>query len=535
MRLDHVEVEGFRGIDRLSLDLDDLTTIISEPEGGKTSLLHALGRVLDPHDPDEPPRFGAADFHRAAGDENPPTQTLSIVLGLQGRGGEEDPLDLPGLEDGGVSLRVVATRSDQGKPVTTVDVVDRAGIRMDAVDAPGLLTYLRRRHPAVVIGGPRRAADRAGPAPESAPSRLRALLKGVADPRSPLTWDALTDVRGDLLQAAGRLAEHVAPVPERRRTVREMTDVPRALVTDLSSALTDDAGEQRQLAALWLLLALLEAVPAAGLGETAEPILLFDDIEANLHPTWLAATCAIAFNLPFQLVVATYSPAVLTWVPLGSIRRLVRRAHGIEARSVHPGRYSDEELRRLTYHIRLNRGGAFFARCWILVEGETEAWLVPEFARLAGVELPVEGIRVIEFAQSGTEPLLKVADDLGIPWIVLADGDQAGHRYRNQVQAHLRREPGDGAVVMLPAADIERYLFDNGYAKVIKRAARSQGTRSAVKVIRAAVENESKPGLALQILAEADERGPDGVPAVFRELATTAKRLARGRSFAEQR
>ena len=350
----------------------------------------------------------------------------------------------------------------------------------------------------------------------------------MADPRSPLTWDALTGVRGDLLQAAGRLAEHVAPVPERRRTVREMTDVPRALVTDLATALTDDAGEQRQLAALWLLLALLDAVPAAGLGETAEPILLFDDIEANLHPTWLAATCAIAFNLPFQRVVATYSPAVLTWVPLGSIRRLVRRAHGIEARSVHPGRYSDEELRRLTYHIRLNRGGAFFARCWILVEGETEAWLVPEFARLAGVELPVEGIRVIEFAQSGTEPLLKVADDLGIEWVVLADGDQAGHRYRNQVQAHLRREPSDGAVVMLPAADIERYLFDNGYAKIIKRAARSQGTRSPVKLIRAAVENESKPGLALQILAEADERGPDGVPTVFRELATTAKRLARG-------
>ena len=46
MELDHVEIEDFRGIDRLALDLDELTTIISEPEGGKSSLLRAVGRVL---------------------------------------------------------------------------------------------------------------------------------------------------------------------------------------------------------------------------------------------------------------------------------------------------------------------------------------------------------------------------------------------------------------------------------------------------------------------------------------------------------
>jgi putative ATP-dependent endonuclease of OLD family len=82
--------------------------------------------------------------------------------------------------------------------------------------------------------------------------------------------------------------------------------------------------------------------------------------------------------------------------------------------------------------------------------------------------------------------------------------------------------------VVLPDRDIEHYLFRNGYAGVIRQAAHIGGTRAAGRLIRGAVERVSKPGLALEILAAADERGPDGVPPVIRDVATTALRLARG-------
>jgi putative ATP-dependent endonuclease of OLD family len=81
--------------------------------------------------------------------------------------------------------------------------------------------------------------------------------------------------------------------------------------------------------------------------------------------------------------------------------------------------------------------------------------------------------------------------------------------------------------VVLPAKDIEHYLFKNGYGGVIRRASGS-ATRSAGKAIRGAVDRVSKPGLALEILAEADRRGPEGVPPVIRDVAETARRLARG-------
>ena len=531
MQIDRVEIEDYRGIDRLSIDLDDLTTIIGEPDGGKSSLLRAIARVLDPRQRETLPAFVASDFHRPGDVEEERATVLSITLGL--RADDDDPL-IPddeafrnGLRDGGVSLQVVAQRREEGDTTTHVTVIDRTGAIIEGIDAPTLLGELRRRHPAVIVGGPRPSIRRPTNDQQRPGSRLRTVLMGAAEPSVPLTWDELVDVREDLLQAAGRLADQLGPTPARRRSVRDMTDTPRPLATDLGSALEEGAGHQRRIAALWLLVAILDALPPDGIGEDAEPILLLDDIEANLHPTWLAAMCAVAFNLPFQEVVATHSPEVLNWVPLSSLRRLVRTDAGVAVHSVNSADFSGEELRRLTYHLRLNRGGSFFARCWILVEGETEAWLVPEFARIVGVEFPVEGIRCIEFAQSGLTPLLKAADDLGIAWILLTDGDAAGQNYARTTAGHLEAG-GPGSVIVLPAQDIEHYLFSAGYEDVIRATAGGSHKRKPSEVIRSAIEQTSKPALALKILEAADERGPDGVPPVLRDVAVAARSLARG-------
>lgn len=528
MRLHSIDIEAFRGIGRLTVALDELTTIIGEPDCGKSSLLRAVGRVLGPIEADESPTFEVADFHRPTDDEESRATTLAITLGLRAAPDDDLAEGLPGVDDGGVSLRVLAQRGPNAAPTTTVDVIDRAGVPLDGIDGAELLTRLRRRHPAIIVGGPRAALARGARERSEASSRLRTLLAERSRVTEPLTWDQIGEVREDIVQAGGRLADQIGPTVERRRSVLAIADTPRALVTDLADALAPEAEPQRRIAATWLLAAILDAVPEGGLGSEAEPILLFDDIEANLHPTWLAALAAIAFNLPFQQLVATHSPEVLSWVPLSSLRRLARGADGIEARSVRTSHYSLAELRRLTFHVRLNRGSSFFARCWVLVEGETEAWLVPEFARLAGVEMPVEGIRVIEFAQCGLSPLMKLADDLGIGWIVLADGDPAGANYARRVGEHLGATKSGGRVVVLPAKDIEGYLYKSGYDDVVRSAARVGSTRSVGKIIRAATEMVTKPGLALLILEAADARGSAAVPDVLRELAESAQALARG-------
>lgn len=71
-----------------------------------------------------------------------------------------------------------------------------------------------------------------------------------------------------------------------------------------------------------------------------------------------------------------------------------------------------------------------FARCWLLVEGETEVWLFNELARQCGYDLAAEGVQIVEFAQSGLRSLIKVAKEFGIDWHVVTDGDPAGKKIR---------------------------------------------------------------------------------------------------------
>ncbi len=48
MYLERVEIVGFRGINRISLNLDDNTLLIGENAWGKSSLLDALTLLLSP-------------------------------------------------------------------------------------------------------------------------------------------------------------------------------------------------------------------------------------------------------------------------------------------------------------------------------------------------------------------------------------------------------------------------------------------------------------------------------------------------------
>ena len=49
-----------------------------------------------------------------------------------------------------------------------------------------------------------------------------------------------------------------------------------------------------------------------------------------------------------------------------------------------------------------------------------------------------EGIRIMEFAQCGVEPLIKLADDLGIAWHLIADGDSADTKASRSAALRLR-------------------------------------------------------------------------------------------------
>ena len=100
----------------------------------------------------------------------------------------------------------------------------------------------------------------------------------------------------------------------------------------------------------------------------------------------LASVWGLVDQIKSQKIISTQSGNLLATAPLHGIRRITRHAGEIRQWQVRKGILDAEELRKLSYHVRVRRDEAVFARCWLLVEGETEFWVLPELARTVGIE-----------------------------------------------------------------------------------------------------------------------------------------------------
>jgi putative ATP-dependent endonuclease of OLD family len=275
------------------------------------------------------------------------------------------------------------------------------------------------------------------------------------------------------------------------------------------------------------------AVIRHGLGKWAPgttPLLVVEDPEAHLHLMTLASVWGLLEHARAQKLVSTQSETLLAAAPLSAIRRLTRFGGTMRQWRVRPEALAKEELRKLSYHVRARRGEAMFARCWLLVEGETEFWMLPELARMCAYDLNLEGVACVEFAQCGVEPLIKLAREFGIEWHVMTDGDRTGGDYSNEARRFAGGEE-DWRITRLRERDVEHCFWRHGYEQVYLTAAGlhfSPGHKIAPgRVIGRAIKRHSKPYLAFEVLAAVAAKDSPGVPKPLRRVIDTAVRLAR--------
>lgn len=257
----------------------------------------------------------------------------------------------------------------------------------------------------------------------------------------------------------------------------------------------------------------------------SRPLISVEDPEAYLHPLMLNSVWNLIDKLGTQRLVTTNNPDLLLAIPLNGMRRMKRSRDGnITVYKVPSGEVSFSDLRRIAYHLRVRRGRAMFMRSWLLVEGETEFWILPEVARAMGLDLWQEGIEFIEFAQCGLVPLAKLANHLGIAWHLLADGDRAGKNYVEKA-IPCAKEKQLGKITIFQEPDIEHCFWNNGYDYVFRRAAgelidinNDKSGKKTREIIKRAVKRCSKPGLALILGREMTRPGNPGIPSVLENL-----------------
>lgn len=551
MFLERVEIVGFRGINRLSLQLEQNTVLIGENAWGKSSLLDALTLLLAPRDALY--FFDSDDFYFPPGEQDNRERHLHIILTFRettpGQAFNRRYRALSEIwnesddEYRRIYYRLEGELGGDGEVLTLRSFLDNNAQAL----APGDIDYFARElvrlNPVLRLRDARFIRRMRGgslpvsPGVESNVRDLERLARELAARPQQLSDTQLRQG----LTAMVQLLEHYfieqgADTNSRRQQRRRSHDERRGWrYLDVINRMIDKPnGRTQRMILLGMFSTLLQAKGNVKLDRDARPLVLVEDPETRLHPIMLSVAWHLLNLLPLQKITTTNSGELLSLTPVEQVCRLVRESGRVAAWRLGPGGMNAEDSRRIAFHIRFNRPSSLFARCWLLVEGETEVWVMNELARQCGYHFDAEGVKVIEFAQCGLRPLIKFARRMGIEWHVLADGDEAGKKYAATVRGLLDKDSAleREHLTLLPALDMEHFMYRQGFNDVYHRVAQiPEGIPMNMRrVITKAIHRSSKPDLALEVAMEAGRRGVESVPSLLRKMFSRVIWLARGRA-----
>ena len=543
MSLRSITIENYRAIREASVTLDGTTILIGENDCGRSSLIEALMLILGPSDANFETRLKPFYFHRGPGGTTGP---LRVNLHIE----EESPghWELPGSINH--AFPVVPGRKREMR--FEFRAVLGSGVQIDhsyclklpdgsvtEIECrPDVLDWLRKLIPGLWLRfGLMNPASEFARAESTTDLPAADPLFGALEQRYKNLVTGTTPDFAAEIELGARAAQDV--MNKYPRVFAGAAPMMSAMASEIlnprhaTSAVTTGQGSTiaHKIGVLLLLGSILQLAHRAVL-PYSKPILVIENPESNLHPITLATAWRVIERIAWQKIISTNSGTVLSNAPLSAIRRLTRSDGKVSEWSVPPRVLSRDNLRRVSYHLRSRRSSAMFARCWLLVEGETEYWVVPELARVCGYDLAAEGVVCVEFAQCGLAPLIKLADCFGIAWHVLVDGDDAGQRYADAAGSLMGPRSSQGQitrVTKLRERDIEHCFWNCGFADVIRRVANSRtlGGGGATATIRKAIDKTSKPFVALSLIDAVAERGPKSVPDCLREMVISSIQQAR--------
>ena len=490
MRVTALLIENFRGIRRLDLDLDEVTVLIGENNSGKTAVLDALRLCLRDLGPRRRVVFDALDFHLTDAAAEPASAEpirIEITFSEQSKGEWDDALvrrlnrhnvlQVDDDERSHVILRVTCEYDPASQhfaqdwsflnldrePLTTVGERALTGLQRE-VSYFYLQALRDARHHFGEKGPFWRPFLKDARLPIEEKAELERMIREMNDlvvsshDSFERVYDGLRRVQDVVPLAAGDVVS-IEAVPGR---VYDMLANARINLGTSGGAKipVGHHGEGTQsLAVLMLFAAFLEAWPEGA------SIVALEEPEAHLHPSAIRALQRLVRGFSGQKLISTHSGELLAETEIHQIRRLARTGEGIRSYRIPSDLLSAEEARKFNYHVRQARGELLFARCWLLVEGETESWIYPAAARAMNVDLHREGIRVVEYRHSDVGLLAKIANALGITWYCVGDNDDQGKKDRKKLKDHLR--PAEEAERMaFPYENIEIHLLGNGYEHV---------------------------------------------------------------------
>ncbi len=458
MHLSKVEIENFRSLRHLDVNLQPgLNVIAGRNNVGKTNLFQAIRHAIG--------RTGARgdslwldrdDFYRESPSAEPATE-MSVKLTFSNLSEQQRAyffeivnFDLSDLAKSTANITFTATWPNGKKHPSVKRTGGPESVEPPEVPAPLLeslpITFLPalRDAEAFLVPGPR--------------SRLAQVLEDIAsrDVHASQTQDEIkTMFREANVKLEGhRLVKKITGSLQSTTKGIAGSDYSPSSITAAESDFRKilrglqvqmDAAPITSLDAnglgynnLIYIAVVLEHLKSSGVDEC--PLLLLEEPEAHLHPqlTVLLAdflSTQTPGNTTPQTIVTTHSPVLAAKIPPSRMHVLFTDSRGGSARCNSVGvigvvdegekkRQNKQEM-QLQRIMDVTRATLYFAKGILLVEGISEALLVPVFAKRMGQDLAKLQISVIPICgvAFGTFKEVLGPEGLAIPAAIVTDGD----------------------------------------------------------------------------------------------------------------
>jgi putative ATP-dependent endonuclease of OLD family len=448
MFLSTVEISNFRSFESLQLDLQNgLNVVVGRNNTGKTNLLHAIRHAVGPSaSQGDALWLKRDDFYRASAMDTV-ERTIVITLTFAGLTDAQRShfyeivdFDLMDLAKSKAIIRFEASWPKEKRQAS----IRRTGGPL-APEMPEVPTRILESLPITFLPALRDAEAFLAPGYRS---RLATLLRVIADRKGGTTEGEIRKIFSDANQA---LEDHplIGEIKSSlQTTTRELAG------SDYSASAIKAAGVEFEKI-LRSLQVQMEGSPigdldANGLGynnllymavvlehlKTPDsdecPLLLVEEPEAHLHPqlTMLLAdylTNKTPGTKTPQTIVTTHSPTLVASVPPSRVHVLFTDQISKRPRcnSIATAGMGDKEQAELQRMMDITRATLYFAKAAILVEGISDALIIPVLARRMGHDLAKLHISVIPICgvAFGTFKKLLSPAVLGIPVAIVTDAD----------------------------------------------------------------------------------------------------------------
>ncbi|HKV08021.1 MAG TPA: AAA family ATPase [Thermoanaerobaculia bacterium] len=507
LRISEVRIQNFRLLRDVWLPLGDLTVLIGPNNSGKTAFLQALAVALGEH------RASTEDLYIAPA--GIPAKSFIIDLLIHPGRGEEfseelrdlfaDAIQIPVKGPEYVVLRTVGapdtrrggilprrsflkgwerTSSETSilpelkKPGVSREILELFSYnfldaRRDIVEQlQGRSTYWGKLAGALDIEDQLRSEIET-----SLGTLSKTIIQGSA---------VLEQVRSEIDRITEALTPgspgvDIEPLPARVEDLSRGMDIRLRAPGSAAISMSRQGMGTRSLAALTVFSAFVKIRMAEG--PTALTLLALEEPEAHLHPQAQRAVFDLACSIHGQRVLSTHSPYVSGIADVFDFRTFRRKGSTTQAlwvpktNAAGTPTFTPEEHEKVRRFVQHRHGEILFARLALFVEGETEEYAIPVFAEHYWKRsIHDQGISLInvEGAQSYKHFVI-LLEKLGIPWIILSDGDQEGVKGIAATGKALGRELDPASeVVMLPTEPkglaFEEYLIQEGFRPQVERA-----------------------------------------------------------------